>query len=228
MVRMVRRVRRVRFAHSVLVREDGIALLVAIMAMLLLTALGGALALTTSSETMIAANFRRSAEELYAADAGLGRVIDELRSVPDWNAVRLGLVGSSFVDGPPSGLRILPDGSTIDLRQIVNLANCEKTVSCTDTEMDSVTPDRPWAAANPRWVLTAYGPLGGLLTPGAANSTIYLVILVAAGVGPATPPIETLAVRAEAFGSRGGRKVVEAAVARTDEGVRVLSWRTVR
>jgi hypothetical protein len=198
------------------------------MAMLLLSALGGALVFTTTSETMIAANFRRAAEELYAADAGLERVIDELRSMPDWNAVRLGVIGSSFVDGPPSGLRILADGSTIDLRQIVNLANCAKTASCSDADMDAVTPDRPWAAANPRWVLTGYGPLGGLFTAGAAKSTVYLAILVAAGPGEGVLPTETLALRAEAFGSRGGRKVVEAAVARTDGGVRLTSWRTVR
>jgi hypothetical protein len=211
-----------------LAREDGIALLVAIMATLLLTALAGAMVLTTTSETIIAANFRRAAEELYAADAGLERIIDELRSVPDWNAVRLGLVRSSFVDGPPSGLRTLPDGSTIDLSQIVNLANCEKTVSCIDSEMNAVTPDRPWAAANPHWVLTGYTPFGVLLTAGAGNSTIYLVILAAASPGPGDPAVETLALRAEAFGSRGGHKVIEAALARTDAGVRLLSWRTVR
>jgi hypothetical protein len=228
MVREVRGVREVREVREVLAREDGIALLVAIMAMLLLTALGGALILTTTTETVIAANFRRAAEELYAADAGLERIIDELRSVPDWDAVRLGLVGSTFIDGPASGLRVLPDGSAIDLSQIVNLANCERTVSCSDAEMNAVTPDRPWAAANPRWVLTGYGPLGGPFTAGAVNSTVYVVVLVAAGPGPWTPPTETLALRAEAFGSRGGHKVVEAAVTRTEAGLRVLSWRTVR
>jgi hypothetical protein len=214
--------------RAILGREDGIALLIAIMATLLLTALGGAMVLTTTAETIIAANFRRGAEELYAADAGLERVIDELRSVPDWNALRLGVARSSFVDGAPSGLRTLPDGSTIDLSQIVNLANCEKTALCTDAEMNAVTRDRPWAAANPRWVLTGHAPLGVLLAAGVGNSTIYLVILAAASPGPANPALETVALRAEAFGSRGGHKVVEAAVARTDAGVRVLSWRTVR
>ncbi len=81
-VRKVRRVREVRRVQGVLPREDGIALLVALMAMLLLTALGAALVLATSSETIIAANFRRSAELLYAADAGLERVIDDLPAGP--------------------------------------------------------------------------------------------------------------------------------------------------
>ena len=52
-------------------REDGVALIVALMATMLMTALGVALILTTSSETMITANYRNGQEALYAADAQL-------------------------------------------------------------------------------------------------------------------------------------------------------------
>ena len=58
-------------------REHGMALLVAMMAMLLMTALGAALVLTTSSEAIIAGNFRNSREGLYAAEAVLEQVAEE-------------------------------------------------------------------------------------------------------------------------------------------------------
>src|SRR5439155_19669116 len=67
--------------------EDGIALIIAMMAMLLLSALGLALVLTTSTETMIAGNYSTSHEGLYAADAIPERTMDDLLTVPDWNRI---------------------------------------------------------------------------------------------------------------------------------------------
>src|SRR5712671_2562876 len=64
--------------------EDGIALIVCTLAMLLMMALGAALVLTTSAETMIAGNFRDAREGRYAAAAGLERAIGDLSAVPDW------------------------------------------------------------------------------------------------------------------------------------------------
>src|SRR6476620_6340832 len=94
--------------------EEGVALVIALMAMLLLTALGIALVLTTSSETIIASNFRNSAEALHASDAALERAIDELLTEPDWNQLIAGSRRSRFVDGPPGGTRRLSDGWSID------------------------------------------------------------------------------------------------------------------
>jgi PilX N-terminal len=227
-VRQVSEVRELRGVSRRLAREDGIALLVAMLAMLLLSALGAGLLLTTSSETIIAANFRSSAEEFYAAEAGLERVLDSLQAAPDWNAWTMGLDRSSFVDGPPSGVRTLGDGTTIDLAQVVNLANCQKITPCSDAEMDAVSGDRPWGSRNPRWVLCGYGPLSGVLPAGSVTSAVYIAVLVAGGLGQGSPPANSLALRAEAFGVRGGLKVIEATVARADTGVRMLSWRTVR
>ena len=51
--------------------EEGIALIIALMAVLLLSALGFALVMTTSTETMIATNYRNGNEGLYAADDAL-------------------------------------------------------------------------------------------------------------------------------------------------------------
>jgi len=68
--------------------ESGFALILAILALMLLTTLGLALATITSTELQIATNYRWSQQALYNAEAGVevGKII--LRSVqPDWTAV---------------------------------------------------------------------------------------------------------------------------------------------
>src|SRR5947199_171764 len=76
-------------------REDGIAMIVALMAMLLMSALGAALVMTTTSETIIAGNFSRGQEGLYAADAAFERAMDDLLTVPDWNKLLDGTNGGN-------------------------------------------------------------------------------------------------------------------------------------
>jgi hypothetical protein len=218
-------------------REDGVAMLVAVMAVLLLTALGTTLILSSSAETIIAASFRHGIEARYAAAAMFERGMDELTAVEDWSLAIGGLLQSSWVDGAPTGARTLGDGSTIDLTQVVNVANCQKSAACSQADLTAVTDDRPWGANNPQWKLYAYGPLRDMLAPGAIDSPYYVILLVGNG-----PSASLLAVRAEAFGPRGAHAVVEATAGRTgasgddwdynghsgDDGVRVFSWREVR
>ena len=54
--------------------ERGAALVVSLMAMLLLSALGLALVMTTMTETKIAGNYTASQEAMYAADAAIDQV----------------------------------------------------------------------------------------------------------------------------------------------------------
>ena len=225
-------------------REDGIAMVVAMMAMLLMTALGVALVLTTSSETMIAHNFRNSHEALYAADAVIERAMDDVLTVPDWNKLLDGSTQSAFIDGAPSGARTLPDGSTIDLTQAVNMANCQKVTTCSDADLNAYTSERPWGLNNPRWKLYAYGNLRDMLpATDTINSSYYAMVMVGddpsdndnnplldgGGTGPCSagqsavgdpPPCNpgygVLALRAEAFGPGGTHKVIEITIARTD------------
>ena len=225
-------------------REDGIAMVVAMMAMLLMTALGVALVLTTSSETMIAHNFRNSHEALYAADAVIERAMDDVLTVPDWNKLLDGSTQSAFIDGAPSGARTLPDGSTIDLTQAVNMANCQKVTTCSDADLNAYTSERPWGLNNPRWKLYAYGNLRDMLpATDTINSSYYAMVMVGddpsdndnnplldgGGTGPCSagqsavgdpPPCNpgygVLALRAEAFGPGGTHKVIEVTIARTD------------
>jgi hypothetical protein len=209
-------------------RDDGVAMLIAMMAMLLMSALGLALVLTTTSETLISGNFRNGQEALYAADAVVERAMDDLLTVPDWNKLLDGSEQSGFIDGPPTGSRTLKDGSTIDLAQAINMANCQKVATCTVEQMNANTSERPWGANNPRWQLYAYGNLEDMLPTATINSPYYVVLFVGDdpsendndptkdGASAANAGSGVLAMRAEAFGPRGAHKVIEITLARTD------------
>ena len=232
--------------------EHGMALVVALMVMVLMMALGAALILITSSETMIAANFRAGDEAFYAADAVFERALADLRAVPDWTSVLDGSTRSSFADGQPSGARRLTDGTTIDLAQIASMANCQKLTPCTDTDMSARTSERPWGANNPRWTLYAYGALADSVGTVSANSPYYVLAFVgddpsendadplrdgASPSGLTNPGLGVLSLRAEAFGPRRAHRAIEGTVARMstegppeaggEAGLKILSWRDV-
>ena len=221
--------------------ERGIVLVVTLLVMLMMSALGAALVLITSSETMIAANFRNSREALHAAEAAAERAMSDLGSVADWSQVLNGGVRSTFVDGLSTGTRALQDGTTLDLAQVSNQANCHRSTTCSGADMDAVTAERPWGANNPRWQMYAYGPLTDLLPRPAVDSPYYAVVLVGDdssendndplrdGASQANPGSGVVALRAQAFGPRGARKIIDLTIARAAHGaIRVLSWRESR
>ena len=226
-------------------REEGIALVIAILCVLVLMALGSGLLLAVSSETLVAANYRDAMEGAYAADAAAGLALADLLAAGDWNEVLAGVVRPTFVDGPPSGTRTTPGGPTIDLGQAVNRANCGRVSACTAADMDAVTTERPWGPNNPRWQPYVYGRLEDMLPAGTIVSPYYVLVFVADDpaendndpLRDGTDPLVNagsgvLAVRAESFGPRGAHKVRELMLARTAAGgevrVRVLSWREPR
>jgi type IV pilus assembly PilX-like protein len=208
--------------------ERGVSLLIVLMATLLMSALGLGLVLSTSTETMISSNFSNTEEALYAADAGIERVMDDLLTVPDWNTILAGSTRSAFVDGPPSGGRTLADGTTVNLTEATNMANCGKLTTCSDTDMDTNSDDRPWGENNPRWQLYAYGPLNNIVPTGTVNSNTYVIVWVGDdqsendndptidGNDQTNPGMGVLALHAEAFGPRGTHKFIEVTVARTN------------
>jgi hypothetical protein len=221
------------------------------MAMTMMIALGTALILTTTTESKIARNFRTASEATYAADAMLERALGDLVALADWNTLLSGSARSSFVDGPPSGRRTLADGTAIDLGEVVNVANCEKTSACADDDVNRVTDQRPWGLNNPRWQPFVWGPLNKLTPGGSVSSPFYGIVMLAddpsecdnnplVDGGDPVPPCGTalavnpgagvLSLRAEAFGPFGTHKIIEATVTRTEgaAGVRMLSWREVR
>jgi hypothetical protein len=218
-------------------REEGAAMMMALMALSLLMALGVAMLLSSSTEVLIAGTFRDQRSAVYAADAIAARAADELAALSDWDAVLSGAVVSSLVDGPPTGTRTLHDGAAVDLIKVVNLATCEKPTTCTTSDMNAVTAQRPWGTNNPRWRLYAFGPLAQMLPAGILDSPWYVLLMVADDPLQAA---DVIAMRAEAFGPRSGHAAIELLAERSsgadsdynDGGgqaaVRILSWREVR
>jgi hypothetical protein len=209
--------------------ERGVALVVALLAMLMMVALGAGLMVAAATESKITRNFRNSTEAFYAAEAAVEGVLGELRAVDDWNLILSGATRSAFVDGEPWGTRTLADGTTLDLARIVNDVNCRKADACFDAAMDAVTAERPWGANNPRWQLFAWGYLKNLTSGATIESPFYVVVMVADdpsecddnplvdGGPPVSCPVGTtrnpgagvLAVRAEAFGPFGSHRAIE-------------------
>ncbi|HEY3381660.1 MAG TPA: hypothetical protein VGK32_07825 [Vicinamibacterales bacterium] len=202
---------------------EGSALIVVLMALLLLSAMALSMLLATMVETLSTTNVRSARVTLWAAEAGVERVLPDLLRAPDWDAVLSGAITSGFKDGPSSGPRQLSDGRTLDLQSLVNLANCSVASGCSESMLDMVSEDRPWGHNNPRWQLFAHAPLSAL---GGAEDDGYLVVLVADdpsendddpvrdGRGPGNPGAGVLMVRAEAFGPNHAHRVVEATIAR--------------
>lgn len=203
--------------------ERGAGLLAVLLAVLLLSALGLAVALAAFGDVLASGNTAVSHEMLYAADAGIERALPDLQRAPDWDLILSGAVTSGFTDGPPGGARLLEGGGTIVLDELVNLANCGSRAACDEASLASVTEERPWGADNPRWRPFAWGPFSALAGAGASG---YLVVLVADdpmdGDGNpgrdargATPGSGVLLLRAQAYGRGGASRVLEAAVARS-------------
>jgi Tfp pilus assembly protein PilX len=215
-------------SHRAASSESGIAMIVALLTMTLMLALGTALIMSTTTESRIVRNFRNNSEAMYAADAGLERALEDLLTVPDCNNLLTGAAKSALVDGPPSGQRTLSDGTILDLGEVLDMANCEKTTTCSDTDMNAITLARPWATNNPRWQLFAYGKLNDVLPQGGINSPYYVIVMVGDdpsendgdplhdGVSQTNPGSGVLALRAEAYGPFGNHKVIELTIARTD------------
>ena len=218
--------------------ERGVALILVLLVMMTLSALSLSLALMVSTESRVAATYRDGIEVLYGAEAAFERVLPDLTPDADLNAVLAGATTSSFIDGP-AGVRRMPDGTFMDLRALTSMVNCGRPV-CTDVEFDEVRDDRPWGRNNPRWQLYAHGALE-------SPSRVYGVVWVAddpsetdmdpfTDGGPSTslepgdenPGRGRLTLMAHGYGPAGTRRIIEATVARAEQGFIVLSWREVR
>ena len=75
------------------------ALVTALMALLMMLALGAGVAVTTMTETAIAVNHRDGIQALYAAEAGVELAVNRLRTVADWRTVVNGRDAVPLVDG---------------------------------------------------------------------------------------------------------------------------------
>ena len=182
------------------------AILTAISAVTLLTALAGALILGTTTETAIAASYRDGVETFYAAESAVDFAVDELRDTDDWGAVLSGDLPSVFIDGTPDGLRRV-GAVTLDL--IAETA-----------DVDAI-PD----AAAPVYRLYAYGPFRDLISIGAVAPKHYVGVWVAELERDGLGEPSTIRVLASAYGPTGARRSVAVSLTRTGN---VLSWADLR
>ena len=204
--------------------EEGTALIVALMSMMLLAALAAGVVMVSNTETMIAANHKNSQEAIYAADAVIERVVQDLLMVPRWNDVLAGTVQSGFIDGAMTTSKSLPAGGRI-------LLCCETNSATTQLQSDTDSLNL-WGGNNPRWRLFAWGPLSDVLPDSDVDSKYYVAVWVADDPADALPDAQgnpgstpdnnaladsngVLTLHAEAFGPGGTRKVLEVTVART-------------
>lgn len=219
--------------------DRGIALIVAMLLMVLLSALGLSLTMVTTTEARVAHSYSSGSESFYAADAALELAVSELAQQPDWNLVLDGSVSSSFVD-PAAASRPWPGGRGRTIAEATALVTCART-TCSTTDMDARSAGRPWGPNNPRWRLFAYGPLSAMSRSGAVDSAEYVAVWV--GDDPQENDDNPMVDGDESRGTNPGRgvltllvhaygistvRMVEATVARAANGVRVVSWRESR
>jgi hypothetical protein len=195
-----------------LANEEGTALIIALMAMMLLTALAAAVVMVSSTEVKIAGNYNNAQETLYAADAAVERVVQDLLLVPRWNDILTGTVQSSLIDGSASTVKIVAGGESIKL--------CCDANSATGQLQAATVALNQWGANSPRWKLFAYGPLKDMLPDVAIDSPSYIAVWIADDPSeddgdPLADSNGTLTLHAEAFGPTGTHKVIEVTVART-------------
>lgn len=229
--------------HERSIRSNrGMALVSVLIATLLLSAIGAGLVIVTSADTLIGANVGAASETFYAASAAFERTLGELRTAPDLSALLSGATSSAFSDGTPGGVRQLADGTRVNLTQALALANCSRLAGCSATDMNAVGRDRPWGPRNPRWRLFSYGPFAGSASGGTRTSwpTYVLTFLaddpletdgdmlhdgVQVGLS-ANPGAGIVLIRAEAYGRRRARRIVEGSVLRRDVSERA-AWESL-
>ena len=190
--------------------EHGIVLIVVLVSISLLAALGAALTLATTTEVAIAANYREATETLYAAEAGVAFVMQEVTAVADWSDVATSPGQSVFVDGSPAGTRVV-GSAVLDLGDATD-------------NLNAVAPAGPGAV--PPWVLHAFGPLQSLVPSSAGRAPAYVAVWIANHASSADESMRgALSIFGQAYGPRGSRRAVEVIVEKAGSGLRRRAWR---
>lgn len=179
-------------------------LVIALVATSLLSALGFGLVMLSSTEAVIANNYRLGTEAGYAADAAIERVMSDVLRVPDWNQILNGEIQSGFLVGGMTP--VIPSGQQIDL-------------SAMTAELQGMT-DAVFrrGANNPRWRLFAFGPLRAMAAPPLPSHS-YVVVWIAddpfeVDDDPAVDGNGVLIARARALGAGRTARSVEVTLTR--------------
>ena len=228
--------------------QSGTALLAVLSILMLVSAIGLGLVLTTSLEPAIASAHEASLSSGYAAEAGLAIALHELGGIADWTPVLSGQVRSAILHATTDDRLLLPDGSQTDPGSLTNLANCGHPTACTNAELDAFTADRPWGPNNPRWRVFGHGRLDQLVSGQMAPLPCEAIVWVGddpaeldgdplrdsqpAPDGTRRPGAGVIMLRAEGFGIRAAHRVVTVTVSRPPGGgdprPPVVGWREIR
>ena len=123
--------------------EEGIALVIAVMSMMLMVALGSALVLTTMTEAGVASSYVSGVEAFYAADAEVERTLSDLPGIEDWHS----LIGLRVDRTVTPHIRVVLtvaaagiDGAIVVRAEAYGPRDIERTVEATVARTDDVGP----------------------------------------------------------------------------------------
>jgi hypothetical protein len=213
------------------VTEAGSTLLIVLILTFLFSALTIGMTTVVGVEMAVTSRYRAGIEALYIADAGLGVVLAELRTLPDWSPILRGAVRSTAAQGSFLG-SVSVAGGTVFLccggRSLFEQLARESAAS--------PVPARRTLAWHP-YLWSSWSALAG--QPGSDRSFLLLALIKDDEDGDADEGSDlngVVVVRSEAVRPDGLRRAVEALVAREPgapahgipAAVRVLRWREVR
>lgn len=210
--------------------DRGAALLIAVMITSLLAALAASLVFVVVTESRVGRHHQSAASGGYAAAAGIERLIGDLRRLPTWQTVpSLSSASADFNDGRV--MATLADGSSLDLARLTRDRQ---------TATDALYPAGP---NRPVWSLYAHASMAHIISSTLGAPDAYVVAWVAddpdeTDGDPSRDSNGVILVRAEAFGTRGAWRAIEATlsadVVSDDAGVPIMSrvavvtWREAR
>jgi hypothetical protein len=197
--------------------DRGAALLIALIATLVVAAIGLGLVTMTNLEAAIAANHRDASRALHAADAAASRVCAELGAASSWNMVLSGAVQSVFTDATLTPT--LADGRQLDLNAMTLALQVQS-----DARFKR-------GADNPQWRLFLFSPFARVAR--SPDSPEYVAAWVADDASesdgdPFNDGNGLVALRAVAAAPGGTLRIVEATVRRQPFGASIVAWREVR
>jgi hypothetical protein len=200
-------------------RDAGAALLLALLAIVLLAALGGGLIALGETDATLAATHRAAAELQYAAEAAVARALSEMRAAVTWTEVLTGVRQSAL--SAATTQPVAPWGATLDLQALTTALQAESDAAAA------------WGMNNPSWRRFMSGSLDAAAGGVPEVPTAYLVVWVADDPSetdndPSIDTNDTLLVRGLALNATDLRVSVQATVRRAGGTTRVLAWRRVQ
>jgi hypothetical protein len=167
-----------------------------------------------------ASSHRDGVESFYAAEAALEVSIDEVANLASWTPLLSGATPARW--SAAMAAPVTPLAGMLNLPSMTTALQAETNAAVS------------LGANTPSWELFGHAPISAIWPGAGPVGEVYVVVWVADDTGDndGSPGIDangTIQLRAEAFGRRASRRIVEAEIARGSGGVvRLVAWREVR